>query len=89
MRNQVLEGFDSLIPIFSDVELFLGTFPRDLNIKNMSVQLTVTTLTAIEQAIGFFISNERKLFVAILIFPRQTCSSMQRANRGRDHHLKF
>ncbi|KAL5325536.1 hypothetical protein ACEPPN_006663 [Leptodophora sp. 'Broadleaf-Isolate-01'] len=58
VRNQVLEGFDSLIPIFSDVELFLGTFPRDLNIKNMSVQLTVTTLTAIEQAIGFFISNE-------------------------------
>ncbi|KAG4442565.1 hypothetical protein IFR05_001977 [Cadophora sp. M221] len=58
VRNQVLEGFENLIPIFSDVELFLGTFPNDPNIKNMSVQLTVTTLIAIEQAIGFFTSNE-------------------------------
>ncbi|KAN0095106.1 hypothetical protein V8E51_015817 [Hyaloscypha variabilis] len=58
VRNQVLEYFDGLIPIFSDVELFLGNFPNDKNIWNASVDLTVTTLDAIEQAIGFFISNE-------------------------------
>jgi hypothetical protein len=65
VRNQVLEGFESLIPIFSDVELFLGTFRGDMNIKNMSVELTVTTLTAIEQAIGFFTSNERKSYLPL------------------------
>ncbi|KAK1518532.1 hypothetical protein CABS01_06066 [Colletotrichum abscissum] len=58
VRKQVLEGFEGLVPIFSDVELFLGTFQGDLNIENASVDLTATTLGAIEYAIGFFISNE-------------------------------
>ncbi|KAH7126045.1 hypothetical protein EDB81DRAFT_810355 [Dactylonectria macrodidyma] len=58
VRGQVLQGFDGLIPIFSDVEVFLGTFPKDMSIHNASVELTATTLDAIEQAIGFFISNE-------------------------------
>ncbi|KAH8788350.1 hypothetical protein F5883DRAFT_531837 [Diaporthe sp. PMI_573] len=58
VREQVLEGFDGLVPIFSDVELFLGTFQGDLNIEKASVDLTVTTLAAIERAIGFFVSNE-------------------------------
>ncbi|KAF8847555.1 hypothetical protein BDZ45DRAFT_811489 [Acephala macrosclerotiorum] len=38
---------------------------------NVSVELTVVTLTAIEQAIGFFISNEGKPYVATLILSRQ------------------
>ncbi|KAL1644142.1 hypothetical protein SLS58_004422 [Diplodia intermedia] len=54
VRKQVLEGFDGLIPIFSDVELFLGTFPQDHNIWNASVDLTTTTLEAVERAIAFF-----------------------------------
>ncbi|KAF7556378.1 hypothetical protein G7Z17_g1417 [Cylindrodendrum hubeiense] len=58
VRGQVLQGFEGLIPIFSDVEVFLGTFPEDLSIRNAAVELTVTTLEAIERAIGFFISNE-------------------------------
>jgi hypothetical protein len=58
VRHQVLGGFDGLIAIFSDVELFLGTFPEDANIRNASVDLTAATLEAIERAIGFFISNE-------------------------------
>lgn len=57
VRNEILEGFDGLIPIFSDVELFLGGFPGDSHIKEASLDLTVTILTALEQAIGFFISN--------------------------------
>lgn len=60
MRKEVLEGFDDLIPIFTDVELFLGDFPGDPHIKNASLELTVTVLTALEQAIGFFISHERE-----------------------------
>lgn len=55
----MLEGFDDLISIFSDVELFLGDFPGDPYIKDASVELAITILTALEQAIGFFTSNER------------------------------
>jgi hypothetical protein len=43
--------------IFSDVELFLGTFPDDENIVNASVDLIVAALKGIELAIGFFTSN--------------------------------
>ena len=58
VREKAVGAFDGLIPIFSDVELFLGTFPGDVRIRRASVDLTVTTLDAIERAIGFFISNE-------------------------------
>ncbi|ORY62060.1 uncharacterized protein BCR38DRAFT_466838 [Pseudomassariella vexata] len=58
VRKEVLEGLDGLIPIFSDVEVFLGTFPTDSTIRNTSIDLIITTLEAVEQAIGFFISNE-------------------------------
>ncbi|EHK20110.1 uncharacterized protein TRIVIDRAFT_48011 [Trichoderma virens Gv29-8] len=57
LREKVLESFDDNVSIFSDVELFLGTFPNDENIVNASVDLTVATLKGIELAIGFFISN--------------------------------
>ncbi|KAL7933938.1 hypothetical protein V8C35DRAFT_322135 [Trichoderma chlorosporum] len=57
LREKVLDSFDENVSIFSDVELFLGTFPNDENIVNASVDLTVATLRGIELAIGFFISN--------------------------------
>lgn len=57
----MLGSFDDNISIFSDVELFLGTFPNDKNIVNASVDLTVATLKGIELAIGFFISNACKV----------------------------
>ncbi|KAK8030089.1 hypothetical protein PG993_011380 [Apiospora rasikravindrae] len=53
------EGFENLIPIFSDVELFLGEmYSRDRNIYNASLELTVTTLRAVDRTIGFYTSNE-------------------------------
>ncbi|KAK8112602.1 hypothetical protein PG984_013128 [Apiospora sp. TS-2023a] len=53
------EGFENLIPIFSDVELFLGKmFREDTNIYNASLELTVTTLKAVDRTVGFYISNE-------------------------------
>lgn len=58
VRNQVLSGFDDIVPIFSDVELFLTMFDDDTNIRNASTDLVVTTLVAVERAIGFFVSNE-------------------------------
>lgn len=58
MRNQVLEGFDGVVPLFSDAELFLSTFQGDANIRNASIELIAATIEAVERAIGFFISNE-------------------------------
>ncbi|KAF2438729.1 hypothetical protein P171DRAFT_423076 [Karstenula rhodostoma CBS 690.94] len=58
VRNKARTGFDGLVPIFSEVELFLSTFKDDANIRNASMDLTATTLVAVERTIGFFISNE-------------------------------
>jgi hypothetical protein len=60
-RQTILEGFDNVDEIFADVELFLGTFPEDENIKVASIGLVVTTFTAIEQAIEFFTKHLGKL----------------------------
>lgn len=66
MRKKVAEtfdgeGFENLIPVFSDVELFLGEmFCEDGNIHSASLDLTVTTLKAVDRTIGFYISHECK-----------------------------
>ncbi|KAH0497734.1 hypothetical protein TgHK011_005020 [Trichoderma gracile] len=60
LREKVLGSFDDNMAIFSDVELFLGTFPSDENIINASVDLIVAALKGIELAIGFFTSNSLK-----------------------------
>ncbi|EGR49436.1 uncharacterized protein TRIREDRAFT_106627 [Trichoderma reesei QM6a] len=60
LREKVLGSFDDNMAIFSDVELFLGTFPDDENIVNASVDLIVAALKGIELAIGFFTSNSLK-----------------------------
>jgi hypothetical protein len=61
VRKQVVTGFDGLIAMFADVELFLSTFPQDKNIRNAAIALTVAALDAIERGIGFFIRNTCKL----------------------------
>ncbi|KAL2837694.1 hypothetical protein BJY01DRAFT_237764 [Aspergillus pseudoustus] len=57
VRQQALTGFEGLAHLFSDVELFLGTFHGDENILRASIELTVSTLGAIEQAIYFFTTH--------------------------------
>ena len=60
VRNQVAEtfggeGFENLIPIFSDVELFLGDmFDKDPNIRKASLDLAMAALKAIDLAVGFY-----------------------------------
>lgn len=71
VRNQVLQGFDGLIPLFSDVELFLSTFPDDVNIRKASVDLTLQTLHAIERAITFFLSNECRCHIVQFHRPKE------------------
>ncbi len=80
MRNQVLGSFGDLIRVFSDIELFLATFPNDVNIQKASVSLTVTTLIAVERAIGFFIRNERKALCRV-------CGISVTGRLTRDHDI--
>ncbi|PON27164.1 hypothetical protein TGAM01_v204113 [Trichoderma gamsii] len=48
-------GLDDL---FADVEVFLITFPDMSKVKDAAVSLVVSVMKAIEDAIGFFISNQ-------------------------------
>ncbi|RAL09365.1 uncharacterized protein BO97DRAFT_416863 [Aspergillus homomorphus CBS 101889] len=58
VRTRTLEGLKDLIPVFSEAELFLSTFPKDDYINKASLDLAVATLDAIDRAITFFSSNE-------------------------------
>ncbi|PKY03829.1 hypothetical protein P168DRAFT_345063 [Aspergillus campestris IBT 28561] len=58
VRSEVLGSLENLIPTFSTAELFLGIFRNDANIREASIQLTISTLVAIERAIVFFIRHE-------------------------------
>lgn len=56
------DGFENLIPIFSDVELFLGDmFDKDPNIHKASLDLTIAVLKAIDLAVGFYTSKAGEL----------------------------
>ncbi|RDL40430.1 uncharacterized protein BP5553_00409 [Venustampulla echinocandica] len=57
VRKQILAGFEDLDPIFSDVELFLSTFPNASNITSSSIDLIATVFLAVECGIGFFIGS--------------------------------
>ncbi|KAJ0164049.1 hypothetical protein CTA2_1862 [Colletotrichum tanaceti] len=58
VRKQLSDSLDDLIPIFSDVELYLSTFRGDEHIRKAAVDLAVAVLEAVERAIGFFTSKE-------------------------------
>ncbi|KAL6904148.1 hypothetical protein GGI43DRAFT_399716, partial [Trichoderma evansii] len=48
----------NLDDLFADVEVFLITFPDMSKIKDAAVSLVVSVMKAIEDAIGFFLSNQ-------------------------------
>jgi hypothetical protein len=48
----------NLDDLFADVEVFLITFPDMSKVKDAAVSLVVSVMKAIEDAIGFFISNQ-------------------------------
>ena len=60
VRADALESVGGLLPIFSDVEVFLATYKGDDNIRKAALELAVATLTAVERAIGFFLKHGRK-----------------------------
>lgn len=60
VRNETLDTFDELEDVFSDVELFLGTFREEAPILEKSVSLVARVLLAIERGIRFFTRSDRK-----------------------------
>jgi hypothetical protein len=59
MREGTLDAFDELGDVFSDVELFLGTFKGEggeESITSKAVGLVANVLLAVERGIGFFIT---------------------------------
>ncbi|KAF5000734.1 hypothetical protein FDECE_11146 [Fusarium decemcellulare] len=61
-RKRIKEAIDGeyLADMFSKVEIFLATFPKDENIVERSVNLVACILNAIEQAIAYFLSRTSK-----------------------------
>ncbi|KAM0263544.1 hypothetical protein ACHAQJ_001163 [Trichoderma viride] len=60
VRDTVASSLDdrNLEDLFGDVEVFLITFPDMSKIKDAAVSLVVSVMKAIEDAIGFFLSNQ-------------------------------
>lgn len=54
VRKTMMEAFDRVENMFSEIELFLLIYPGDENIEKASVDLIAATLIAAENAIGFF-----------------------------------
>ncbi|KAK0612411.1 hypothetical protein B0T17DRAFT_620599 [Bombardia bombarda] len=53
VRETVLGVFDDIDMKFSQIELFLETFPEDINIENASVDLIADVFRAVESVILF------------------------------------
>lgn len=60
MRETVASSLEdrNLDDLFADVEVFLITFPDTSKVKDAAVSLVVSVMKAIEDAIGFFLSNQ-------------------------------
>jgi len=63
-----MEGaFDDIDIMFSEIELFLQSFPDDKNIDKASVELIVATFSAIESVIGFFVKSVRECLPFLIL----------------------
>ncbi|RSM09135.1 hypothetical protein CEP52_004252 [Fusarium oligoseptatum] len=99
VREKILGGFDKLDVIFSEVELFLETFPSDPNIRTASVELIAIVFRAVEQAISFFNKSffgllhlsGRRAFGAIGKkddYQRDIVDSIQKIEEGSQHLIR-
>jgi len=66
IRKRSLEAFDDLDDLFSDVEVFVGTF-RDTNtaITKKAVALVASVLHAVERVIAFFTHSTRMIKILL------------------------
>ncbi|KAI1777841.1 hypothetical protein F4818DRAFT_327034 [Hypoxylon cercidicola] len=56
-RQKLSQGLDNLDSIFSDIELFLRTFPTEENVNEAGKDLVVSVLVAAEKLIGFYLKQ--------------------------------
>ena len=61
-------SFNDIDVLFSEIELFLQTFPDDKNIDKASIELVVATFSSIESVIGFLIKSVREFFLFSFMF---------------------
>lgn len=59
MREETASSLsdDELEIAFGDIEMFLGIFPGDRVIEKKALDLVVSILKAIEDAIGYYLAN--------------------------------
>lgn len=53
----MVQAFDGVEDMFSEIELFLLLYPGDKNIEKASIDLIVSSLLAAENVIGFFLKG--------------------------------
>jgi hypothetical protein len=70
VRVEVKKKLDesSLEAAFGNIETFFSLFPDDEAIKDSSIELVVSMLNGVENAIGFFISKQSKLSISSLLW---------------------
>ncbi|KAK3357820.1 hypothetical protein B0T25DRAFT_567070 [Lasiosphaeria hispida] len=68
VRERVTSSFEEkdLEELFGDIEVFLATFPDKDKLREASITLVVSVMKAVEDAIGFFLSNQRSRAMSAL-----------------------
>lgn len=72
-------AFDGIEPMFSQIELFLKTYPGDENIKLASIALIAVTFHVVECVIGFFVKST---CTPPVLLPRYSSDSVPSQSRG-------
>ncbi|KAE9374967.1 hypothetical protein N431DRAFT_482072 [Stipitochalara longipes BDJ] len=69
VRDVATKSFDSedIERTFTEIEIFLATFPKASRIKKASIKLVAVTFKAIEDAIGFFLKSDFKKATSVII----------------------
>lgn len=60
-RTQVLDAFENLPGIFSEIESLLSSFPESDTVRNAAIDFALALLCAVENTIAFFCSSRGKI----------------------------
>ncbi|KAK1240714.1 hypothetical protein MKX07_006147 [Trichoderma sp. CBMAI-0711] len=68
VREKVTSSFDEteVQELFNNAEVYVITFPDSSRIKDSTISLVVAVMKAIEDAIGFFLSNQIKRLFSVV-----------------------
>jgi hypothetical protein len=81
VRDTATKSFESedLERTFSEIEIFLATFPEESRIEKASIKLVAVTFKAIEYAIGFFLKSDCEPYIPFMslkcnVFTETACT---------------